>query len=83
MPSERIQRQIDSLLDEAEAAIAEGNWDLVRLRAGAVLRLDDENEDTRTYLNAAEQDDATVAGSGGAKAPPRAEQAAGRPAGRT
>ena len=26
MPSERIQRQIDRLLDEAEAAAAEKNW---------------------------------------------------------
>jgi hypothetical protein len=28
MPSERVQRRIDALLDEADAAIAVGNWDL-------------------------------------------------------
>jgi hypothetical protein len=33
MPSERIQRQIDQLLDEAEQAVRESNWALVRSRA--------------------------------------------------
>ncbi|MBM2825967.1 MAG: hypothetical protein HW403_31 [Dehalococcoidia bacterium] len=30
MASERIQRQIDRLLDEAEEAIQQSNWTLVR-----------------------------------------------------
>ena len=37
MATERIQRQIDRLLDEAEYALSESNWPLVRDRAGNVL----------------------------------------------
>jgi hypothetical protein len=33
MPSERVQRQIDRFLDEAEAAAAESEWARVRDRA--------------------------------------------------
>ena len=58
MPSERVQRQIDRLLDEAEGGIARGDWVLVEQRAGAVLRLDPDNEDARHYLGAARQGDA-------------------------
>ena len=53
MASERVQRQIDRLLDEAEAAIREGAWDIARVRAESVLRLDPHNEDARSYLDAA------------------------------
>ncbi|MHB8575488.1 MAG: protein kinase domain-containing protein, partial [Dehalococcoidia bacterium] len=55
MPSERVQRQIDRLLDEAEQAITTGDWETVRLRAEAVLRLDRENADAVAYLDAATQ----------------------------
>src|SRR5437899_1784510 len=54
MPSERVQRQIDRLLDQAEAAIERGDWALVRDRAGAVLRLDAGNEDALAYLAASD-----------------------------
>ena len=40
MPSERIQRQIDRLLDEAEEAFLKEDWATVASRARAVLRLD-------------------------------------------
>ena len=40
MPSERIQRQIDRLLDAAEAALARGEWALVLDRAGKARALD-------------------------------------------
>ena len=52
-PSERVQRRIDQFLDEAEEALGRNDWTLRRQRAQAVLALDDENEDARTYLRAA------------------------------
>jgi class 3 adenylate cyclase/tetratricopeptide (TPR) repeat protein len=53
MPSERVQRQIDRLLDEAEAAIARLDWEGVRARSNAVLALDPANVDARAFLDAA------------------------------
>lgn len=53
MPSERIQRQIDRLLDEAEAALAQLDWATVRARAEAALALDPENGDAVTFRDAA------------------------------
>ncbi|MFN0071154.1 MAG: serine/threonine-protein kinase, partial [Chloroflexota bacterium] len=53
MLSERTQRQIDRLLDQAEEAIAQLNWSVVRDRALAVLALDPENVDARNYVDAA------------------------------
>src|SRR6266545_7037735 len=55
MPSERVQRQIDSLLDEAEAAIRQSDWATVRQRVGAVLALDPENQDAVSYRQAADR----------------------------
>ncbi len=56
MASERIQRRIDSLLDEADQAIADEDWSTVASRARAVLRLDADNSDALAYLAAAEPD---------------------------
>ena len=56
MPSERIQRRIEALLDEADEAAAEPHWDRVRELADGVLRLDPENEDARAFLDAAVRD---------------------------
>ena len=56
MPSERIQRQIDRLLDEAEEAISSQDWPAVGEHARSVLRLDPENADALAYLAAAERD---------------------------
>ena len=56
MPSERVQRQIDRLLDETEAALASRDWERVRALAGDVLRLDPENEDARSFLEASQRD---------------------------
>ena len=53
MPTERIQRQIDALLDEAEAAVRTLDWATVRDRCEAVLRLDPANEDALTFREAA------------------------------
>ncbi|MSQ15644.1 MAG: serine/threonine protein kinase, partial [Dehalococcoidia bacterium] len=56
MTSERVQRQIDGFLDEAEAAMANSDWSLVRDRCDKVLRLDSENPDALAYLAAANKD---------------------------
>ena len=52
MPTERIQRRIDTLLDAAEAAIADPDWKLVAARCEAVLAIDPKNEDARADLEA-------------------------------
>jgi hypothetical protein len=53
MPSERVQRQIDRLLDEAEAAAAQQQWALVRRHAEHALTFDPENADAQDLLRAA------------------------------
>jgi tetratricopeptide (TPR) repeat protein len=55
VPSERVQRQIDRLLDDAEAAIARGDWMTARQQAQSVLALDDSNTDGLAYLAAADK----------------------------
>jgi len=57
MPSERVQRQIDRLLDATEAALVERDWERVRALAGDVLRLDPDNRDARSFLDACERGD--------------------------
>ena len=56
MASERVQRQIDRLLDEAEEAITSQEWATVGDRARSVLRLDPENSDALSYLAAANRE---------------------------
>jgi predicted ATPase/class 3 adenylate cyclase len=82
MPSERVQRQIDRLLDEAEAAIARLDWEAVRERSAAVLALDPENADARTFLDAAvragaERASAVTAAAPEPQAPPLPPSVAG------
>ncbi len=48
MASERVQRQIDRLLDEAEAAITQRSWTLARDHAQSVLAIDPNNTDALT-----------------------------------
>jgi len=55
MASERVQRQINRLLDEAEEAIARSDWALVHDRTQNVLALAPENSDGLAYLAAAER----------------------------
>ena len=50
MPSERTQRRIDSLLDEAEEGIAQLDCQVVQSRAQAVIALEPAN-----YLAAADR----------------------------
>jgi hypothetical protein len=55
MTTERIQRQIGRLLDEAEEAVARLDWATVRQRAQAVLALDPNNGDGLALLAASER----------------------------
>ena len=55
VPSERVQRQIERLLDEAADAISHDDWATVRQRAHAALTFDSSNEDALSYLAAAEE----------------------------
>ncbi len=55
MPSERIQRRIDALLDEADSAFAARDWVRLRDLAGDVLKLEPENADARVFAEAASQ----------------------------
>ena len=54
MTSERVQRQIDRLLNEAEAAITGPRWDVARDRARAALALDATNADALALLATSE-----------------------------
>ncbi len=55
MASDRTQRRIDLLLDEAEEAITQLNWQVVGDRARAVLALEPGNRDAINFLAAAER----------------------------
>lgn len=63
MSSVRIQRQIERLLDEAEAAVVERNWQLVRERVVHVLELDPENVDAQAFSAAADRGLSSESGS--------------------
>jgi hypothetical protein len=53
--SERVQRQIDRLLDEAEAAVVGRDWQKVHQAATDALTLDPDNSDARALAAAAER----------------------------
>jgi len=55
MPSERIQRRIDQLLDRAEAAWDAGDWTLAAELCRQVVTLDGENVDALPLLALAER----------------------------
>ncbi len=55
MASERIQRQIDRLLDEAEVALSQGSWELVRELSERVIVIDPENGEAHQFLATAER----------------------------
>ncbi|MCI0835711.1 MAG: serine/threonine-protein kinase PknK, partial [Chloroflexi bacterium] len=50
MPSERVQRRIDQLLDQAEDAVAAMDWERVREASESVLVVDRGNEDATSFL---------------------------------
>ena len=55
MPSERVQRRIDRLLDDAEQAMDRQEWTVVQRIAQEVLALDPDNQDGATFLTSAER----------------------------
>ena len=55
MPSDRVKRHINRLLDEADEAVARLEWDVVRDRSQAVLDLDPQNEDAQGLRAAADR----------------------------
>ncbi len=56
MATERLQRRIERLLDEAEEAVSELNWTVVRDRAQSVLGLDPDNADGLAVRAAAQRE---------------------------
>ena len=68
MPSDRIQRRVDRLLDQAEEAADQNNWQLVADHARMVLTVDPENEDALSMIAMVEQHSG-VTTSPGAAAP--------------
>jgi len=59
MPSERIQRQIDRLLDQADEAISNRAWTAAGEHAQSMLRLNPDNSDALAYLATAKRDSGT------------------------
>ncbi|NQW16607.1 MAG: protein kinase [Chloroflexi bacterium] len=60
MPSDRIKRRIDRLLDQAEEAADQNDWQLVYDHARMVLTADPENEDALSMLAMVEQQSAVT-----------------------
>ncbi len=65
MPSERVQRQIDTLLDQAEEATRSGDWNRVLEFVAGALALDSENEDARSFKLMADKAMSAWTGSAG------------------
>jgi serine/threonine protein kinase len=55
MTSERFQRRIERLLDEADEAISQFDWEKVRQCAQAALAIDPQNSDGLTFLATVER----------------------------
>jgi len=55
MPSERVQRRVDRLLDRIDAAEADERWDEVRTLALDVLDIEPEDVEAAAYLRASER----------------------------
>jgi len=63
MASERTQRQIDRLLDEAEEAMVHRDWAALHQHDQDALMLDPDNQDARNFVAAADRalDDSSAA----------------------
>jgi len=70
MPSERVQRTIDQLLDSAELAVTAGDWAQVQALCERLLTIDPDNVDARSFRAVAER---------GLAAPSKEERAAPTP----
>jgi len=81
MASERVQRQIDRLLDEIEVAVELRNWELVRKLAEEVLDFAPDNDDATAFLSTAERALSRSSGRSGTEtAVPEAESLPSSPA---
>ncbi len=69
MTSDRIQRLIEALLDDADRAVAAGAWAEVRSLAEAVLALAPDNADALAYVAAANRARNGLPDSGAAETP--------------
>jgi tetratricopeptide (TPR) repeat protein len=83
MVSERMQRRVDALLDEADVAVSAGEWVSVAEKARAVLAIDEANEDALGFLKMAQANgvagDAVVPLSSQTAEAPSAEPAVAQP----
>ena len=69
MASERFQRRIERLLDEADEALAKYDWEAVRQAAVVVLAIDPDNSDGLTFLATVERALAHTSDSSGTSGP--------------
>lgn len=60
MPTERVQRRIDALLDQVDQAVDSLEWARVRELCDGVLRLDLDNEDAQAFIEAAGRETAIM-----------------------
>ncbi len=79
MPSDRVQRQIDRLLDEADDASVRQDWKVVQERAASALAFDPDNADAKSYIDAASRalgslDSVSAASSGAVASVPGSAQ---------
>ena len=82
MTSERIQRRIERLLEQIDAADASGDWQQVVDLSRDVLSIDEDNQEARAYQRAAERHlgiRSDAGGVGAALKPARPEDAAAHP----
>ena len=69
MASERLQPQVNRLLDEAEDALAQRNWETVREHVQDAVAIDPDNSEAQTFLSAADRALGGVSASTTAAAP--------------
>ncbi|MGD9934936.1 MAG: protein kinase, partial [Dehalococcoidia bacterium] len=80
MVSERIQRRIDALLDEADSAFAAREWARLRELCDGVLRLEPDNEDAMHFIAAADRDTGFASQAAGETAPTASATGLAQPA---
>ena len=79
MTSERLRRQIERLLDEAEEALAQREWETVRERAQDALAIDPDHSEAEGFRSAAERALAGQSSSSGVQESPSPRSAAPAP----
>ena len=69
-----MQRQIETLLDEAEVCVSAGEWQQVAEKARAALAIDESNEDASTFLRMAAANSASEAVAAASSTSPLADR---------